>query len=87
LKNSSGKIRGRRIHFAGSADPEVEPQRLRDFHRLIKNLAKCTLAEGAGLVVTVGSEPTHKTEHDLPLIFDWTLLEAIDETFKTKLPD
>jgi hypothetical protein len=87
LKNNASKISGRRIHFAGSADPEVEPQRLRYFHRLVKNLAKRTLAEGGGLVVTVGSEPTHQTEHDLPLIFDWTLLEAIDESLKTKLPD
>ena len=87
MKNNASKISGRRVHFAGKAGPEVDPQRLRYFQRLVKNLAKRTLAEGGGLVVTVGSEPTHKTEHDLPLIFDWTLLEALDESLKTKLPE
>jgi hypothetical protein len=87
LKNNANKISGRRVHLAGSADPDVEPQRLKYFHRLVKNVAKRTLAEGGGLVVTVGSEPIHQTEHDLPLIFDWTLLEALDESLKTKLPD
>jgi len=72
-------IKGRRIHFAGSADPNVESSRLRYSHKLVKHVAKRTLVEGGGLVVTVGSEPIHQSEHDLPLIFDWTLLEALDE--------
>jgi hypothetical protein len=81
------RIHGRRIHFAGSADLDVEPARLRHFHTLIKHLAKRTLVEGGGLIVTVGSEPLHQSEHDLPLIFDWTLLEALDECGKVSLPD
>jgi len=72
-------IRGRRIHFAGSADEDVEPSRLNYFHKLVKQLAKRTFVEGGGLVVTVGSEPIHQSEHYLPLIFDWILLEALDE--------
>lgn len=87
MKDNARKISGRRLHFAGSADPDIEPQRLRYFHELVKNLAKRTLAEGGGLVVTIGSEPTHEAERDLPLIFDWTLLEAIDESLTTELPD
>lgn len=74
-----GRIKGRRIHFAGSADPDVEPSKLRYFHKLVKHIAKRTLVDGGGLVVTVGSEPIHQSEHDLPIIFDWTLLEALDE--------
>jgi len=74
-----GRIKGRRIHFAGSADPDVEPSKLRYLHKLVKHIAKRTLVDGGGLVVTVGSEPIHQSEHDLPIIFDWTLLEALDE--------
>jgi hypothetical protein len=74
-----GRISGRRIHFAGSADIDVEPGRLKYFHSLIRHIAKRTLLEGGGLILTLGSEPLHETEHDLPLIFDWTLLEALDE--------
>jgi len=81
------RISGRRIHFAGSADLDVEPARLRYFHKLVKHMAKRTLAEGGGLIVTVGSEPIHQSEHDLPLIFDWTLLEALDECQKLRIPD
>lgn len=87
MKNNAGKNKRETCSFYGSADPDVEPQRLRYFHKLVKNMAKRTLAEGGGLVVTVGPEPLHQTEHDLPLIFDWTLLEAIDESLKTKLQD
>jgi hypothetical protein len=82
-----GRIRGRRIHFAGSADQDVEPSKLRYFHKLVKHIAKRTLAEGGGLIITVGSEPIHQSEHDLPLIFDWTLLEALDEYQNSSLLD
>lgn len=37
------------------------------------------LVQGGGLVVTLGPEPVHQADHDLPLIFDWTLLEGLDE--------
>jgi hypothetical protein len=79
-------ISGRRIHIAGSADSDIPPSRLRYFHRLIKHIAKRVLTEGGGLVLTVGSEPIHQSEHDLPLIFDWTLLEALNENKNSRLP-
>ena len=71
--------RGRRVHFAGSAKPTVEPSRLRCTHILLKHLSKIVLEQGGGLVLTVGSDPVHPQETNLPLIFDWTLLEAVDE--------
>lgn len=70
-------IKGRRIHFTGSADEGVDHCRLKYGHQLVKELAKRLLWEGAGLVGTVGSEPLHNS--GLPLIFDWTLLEAFVE--------
>jgi len=81
------RIAGRRIHFAGSADLDVAPSRLKYFQKLVKHLAKRAITEGGGLIVTVGTEPVHQNEHDLPLIFDWTLLEAFDECRNLKLLD
>ncbi|MQY67808.1 MAG: hypothetical protein GH150_00255 [Hadesarchaea archaeon] len=72
-------IRGRRIHFAGSAADDIEPDKLRFFHKLVKHLARRTLEEGGGLIITLGSEPVHKSRNELPLIFDWTILEALVE--------
>jgi hypothetical protein len=72
-------LKGRRVHFAGSAKPRVEPSRLRYAHTLLKRLAKLVLEQGGGLVLTLGNEPVHDQDTSLPLIFDWTLLEAVDE--------
>jgi hypothetical protein len=72
-------LRGRRVHFAGSAKPTSDPSLLRHTHILLKHLAKVVLEQGGGLVLTVGSDPAHPQDTDLSLIFDWTLLEAADE--------
>lgn len=85
MKDNAEGIAGRRIHFAGSADPDVAPSELRSFHKIVKHLARRVITEGGGLIVTVGSEPIHQSEHDLPLIFDWTLLEAFNECQSSKL--
>lgn len=72
-------LRGRRVHFAGSAKPTVELQTLRYAHTLLKQLAKSILEQGGGLVLTVGNDPVHTHDSGLPTIFDWTLLEAVNE--------
>jgi len=72
-------LKGRRVHFAGSAKPNVEPSHVRYGHALLKRLAKLVLERGGGLVLTVGNEPVHDQDASLPLIFDWTLLEAVEE--------
>lgn len=76
---SGGLLKGRRIHFAGSADDTTDLSRLRYAHDLIRELAVQTFREGGGVVVTLGFEPVHKTDLDLPLIFDWTVLEAFEK--------
>lgn len=86
MDDSKG-IKGRRIHFAGSADAGVQLSRLDYTHKLVKQLAKHILLNGGGLVVTVGSEPLVQKESSLPLIFDWTLLEALDECRSSVLVD
>jgi len=78
-----GRIRGRRIHFAGSADLKIQPSRLNYAHNLVRQLAKNILSQGGGLIVTVGAEPLHEDEPSMSLILDWTLLEALDECQKT----
>jgi len=78
-----GRIRGRRIHFAGSADLKIQPSRLNYAHNLVRQLAKNILSQGGGLIVTVGAEPLHEDESSMSLILDWTLLEALDECQKT----
>lgn len=77
--NEYKRKKGMRIHFAGSASKDVEPSRLRYTHKLVKQLAKKVLSLGGGLVVTVGDDPTHQADSSLSVIFDWTLLEALDE--------
>lgn len=77
--NEPKRIKGMRIHFAGSASVDVEPSRLRYIHKLVKQLAKKVLSLGGGLVVTAGNDPAHQDDSSLPIIFDWTLLEALNE--------
>jgi hypothetical protein len=72
-------IRGRRFQFAGRADRNIDSTRLAYMQKLIRQLAHQILLRGGGLVVTIGSEPMHEKEEGLPLIFDWTVLEALDE--------
>jgi hypothetical protein len=72
-------LKGRRIHFAGSAKPTADPSRLRYAHMLLKHLAMTVLKHSGGLVLTLGNDPVHPQDMTLPLIFDWTLLEAVDE--------
>lgn len=75
---TKASLRGRRFHFAGSADPEVNRDTLKYAHKMIYQLAVRALSEGAGLVVTVGSDPAHKSGENLSVIFDWSILEAVD---------
>jgi hypothetical protein len=72
-------FRGKRIHIAGSAPDKVDLEKLKYAHRLVKHLANKILSSGGGLVVTVGSEPVCMEDLSIPKIFDWSVLEAVDE--------
>jgi hypothetical protein len=83
--NKITPIKGKRFHIAGSSDSEITQPILIYAHKMVKQLAKSILQNGGGLVVTVGSEPIHPQSPNLPLIFDWTLLEAVDELDKEEM--
>jgi hypothetical protein len=71
-------LQGRRIHVAGSADPEGDETKLTYAHNLICELVDAIAAEGALFVVPFGQEPHLKDRDDGPaIIFDWTLAEAV----------
>ena len=78
-------IKGKRFQIAGSSDSEINPSFLIYAHKMVKQLAKSILQNGGGLIVTVGSEPIHSQSPNLSLIFDWTLLEAVDELDKEEM--
>lgn len=71
-------LQGRRIHIAGSADPEGDETKLAYAHTLISELVDAIAAEGALFVIPFGQEPHLKDRDDGPaIIFDWTLAEAV----------
>jgi hypothetical protein len=79
-----GRISARRIHIAGSASNSADSDLLRYSHALVATIAKEILAKGGGLVVGVGAEPLQAIAEDaLPLIFDWTVLEAFGEMLRS----
>jgi len=80
---------GRYIHLAGSASKSRDATLIRYAHNLIRRVAIEILRNGGGLVLFVGKEPVQ--EPDIPgspaLIFDWTILEAVDSVASQgKLP-
>ena len=72
------KLKGRRIHIVGSADPEGDEATLKYVHRLISELVGMLAAEGALFFIPFGREPRLKDRDDGPSItFDWTVAEAV----------
>ena len=70
---------GRRIHIAGciSSDAKVAPiEQVQVAREFVVELVKALLKEGATFVVPVDGEPLRKTDN-LPLTFDWLVLETI----------
>ncbi len=73
----SSRISGNRILIAGSVDDNIELSTLEKLHVIVKLLIQKTIENGGGLVLTVGNNPMHKLDHQLPLIFDWTIVDAL----------
>lgn len=71
---SLSDIKGKRIQIAGSANYSVLPQKLKITHSIVYNLIVEILSQGGGLVITLGNEPK---KEKFPLIFDWTIIEAV----------
>ena len=72
------KILGKRLHIAGSIPENASPRIAEYSHSLVRSVANTFLSNAGGLVVTVGPELFLK-ESKIPTIFDWTILETVDE--------
>lgn len=66
----------RRLHIAGSANAEVQPDLLRDVHTMVTNLVDGWVTRGSGLVGGLGGEPHATSDPETPIIFDWTVASA-----------
>lgn len=75
------EIKGRRIHIAGSADPEASDSLLRYAHELIEALVRSLGRAGATFMVGVGKEPLARPEDGSSpsVVFDWTVLATLHE--------
>jgi hypothetical protein len=72
------KIKGRKIHIIGSADPEADEKKLQYVHSLVADLIRELAQQGANFVVPFGKEPLLKARTDGPsIVFDWTVAETI----------
>lgn len=76
-------LNGRRIHIAGSANPETDSMKLKYIHALVSELTAALATEGATFVIPFGKEPFLRDCPEGPsIIFDWTVAEAVLCTLK-----
>ncbi|MHA1381334.1 MAG: hypothetical protein ACTSRG_23445 [Candidatus Helarchaeota archaeon] len=68
-------IQGHKFHIAGSANENVNRDVLKKTHIFVKELVGEILQLGGGFTITAKEEPL--IFENLPLIFDWTIIEAI----------
>lgn len=76
-------LRNKPLLIAGSAARDVAPDKLDRAHEFIRALVTCILDAGGGLVVFAGDEPL--TSDGRALIFDWTILRALDSASRTSV--
>lgn len=72
------RVKGLRVHLAGSAAVHTDRALLSAAQVFVAELAKSIIEAGAGLVLGVGDEPIG--DAGLPCTFDWAALEAITGT-------
>lgn len=78
------KLRGRRIHIVGSADPSADAEKLNYVHALVAELVAALCSQGATFVVPFGKEPLLKDRADGPsIIFDWSVAEAVHKALRS----
>jgi len=74
---------GLKFHISGSASKNVSNNKLRLAHLFIRKLVNEILKLRGEFVITFGNEPKQNSS---PLIFDYTIMETIDE-FYSKIPE
>src|SRR5436190_16285344 len=76
-------LRGRRIHFAGSAAANADEQLVVYAHSVIRALTRQLAAEGACFAIPFGREPRINGRPDAaPIVFDWSVAEVISQSLK-----
>jgi len=71
-------LRGRRIHFAGSAAANADERLVAYAHSVIQALTRHLVSEGATFAIPFGREPRLNSGADAPsIIFDWSVAEVI----------
>src|SRR5438067_10116989 len=78
------RIRGRRIHIAGSASRATDPELLQYAHGLVDRLVQELAQRGTTFVVGVGREEfaLSTDPSSLAVHFDWTALAAAHSCLK-----
>ena len=72
-------LRGQNILIAGSASLECPAEKLRLAHAFVRAVVEEILAAGGNLVVLASGEPRQAGDEQLPLVFDWTALEVLEQ--------
>jgi len=74
----------RRLLVAGSASPSTDRALIAYAHHLVAKVVAAVLRYGGGLVVAAGKEPPSPgaPSGSVPLVFDWTALDAAAQTIK-----
>jgi hypothetical protein len=72
------KIKNCRIYIAGSARKDIDYKLLLYSHRLVETLVETLAKRGAKFVIGIGGEPHREDDQkQLPIIYDWTVLESM----------
>lgn len=71
-----------KFHISGSADKKVSIELLTLTHKFIKKLVNTILDLNGDFVITFGDE---QKKNNLPLIFDYTIMEAIEDYYSRNI--
>lgn len=72
----------RRVHLAGSAARDGDPELLRWARFELRIFLREHLRNGGGLIAQLGGEPYHDSEPELPCTFDWLAVEVSLEALR-----
>lgn len=81
----ASRLKGRRMHVAGSANATTAPEIVGYGHRVVEQVVRSVLESGGGLVVGVGRElrPDGGGTTAPSVLFDWTALQTAAAVVRT----
>lgn len=72
----------RALHITGSARADCDTTLLRDTHAFAADVVAGWVAGGGMIVAGIAGLPVHDDDPSLPIIFDWTVIEAVARAFR-----